>query len=628
MKAEKRTPSPRKTRQIEKFLRLCDSGAHAEADDYFDGLPENMQRLPRVATRMAKSLKERGMPERAEKVLADAFKTHKDSGLLQTHYISHLLQTGNPAKAAELFGEMTGTLLPRHAVHLAAAYEQAGDSGQALQLLEKSRGQHVSKPATARNYYRTLIKVDPLKAVSELDRLRDEKNDWLYPELLAEACAVTGDHAKTEEVYKQIFRGGSRDFQLLQEFIGTQIYQGNIDGAAKALDWLVESRKDSLSIAHMCEIAASYAYIGNEERAQSYLAKILAGLPALDDAGLRALPVTTMTRLIKWYKLGIPEQTVEKIISLYIQEIAGLKTADCFDLVTFSHEAGCKDATRLIMTALLERSMAGGDLINALLQATMIGDPEIIRRVSQKLKMSPDNQPAGEENEKGFISNAALGISGFRASSDEVALIFVGLMPMGGKAIWNILNILMKRNISPVFVFDFHGCLYMSGTGPRAAGFENSVKELKSFLNGQGLTKIHTMGFSAGGLSAMFYGDALEAATCFVISPPTYIPGPDDAIDTRGRIVRRRMEKMGLLKDTDILARFSGAHPHPKVHIYYPSHSKADRHHAERIGHLGNVTLLPQQETAHAFFGLWGVERWQQAIDKLVESADPVTPAA
>ena len=167
-------------------------------------------------------------------------------------------------------------------------------------------------------------------------------------------------------------------------------------------------------------------------------------------------------------------------------------------------------------------------------------------------------------------------------------------------------------------VHDFHRTLYLSGLGPTPGNLETSASDLKKYLNEQGFTKIHTMGFSGGGIGALLYAEVFSAETCLVFSPPSYVPASDNTADNRGLLLRRKIEKLNLLGSSDVLSRYALSNVHPKTHVYYPYCNKIDVHHAERLRQFDHVTMFPQESSVHTFWLGWDLDDWSQAFDRLL----------
>jgi len=581
--------------RIEKFKSLCADGEHLEAEAIFEELPEKAKCKPPVALRMAKSLEARSLHVKAGKILSNALQVHKDNKPLGIRFIAHLIHKGNAGDVAERIEQLGQEIEITHALVLAKAFEKNGEIGLALKTLTQAIKNSFNlgdgrNPKAERYYAKLLVVHDSERAFTELSRMRDENKAFIYPEWLLVAH---------------------------QKILRAKLYGNDSEGARDAIDQYASLCGASPSIDQLCVIANDWVEVGDTGKAKEYLVEVTRRLSELEEISRTALPVRLLCNLSRMLEIPISDQLVEKIVLQHLRDIKSESTSNLVALVDFSYGVVRDDDIHIVLSELLERPLSQSELFFTLTFATLLGDAVLKRRIIQKLTASPQMQDGKEVSLKqaGFIQSENLGLTGYRSDSNQAMLIFSSLVP---KALWSIVALLRDKNISPIIVHDFQRNLSLSGLGPHPESFSKSVSELKTFIKEQGFAKVHTIGFSGGGLGALLYADALSAATCLVFSPPSYVPACDDSNDIRGLSIRRRIEKLNLLGISDVPSRFATSGKHPQTHVYYPSHSEVDVHHAERLRPFQHVTMFPQEDSAHSFWRGWESSRWHNVIDGLL----------
>lgn len=308
---------------------------------------------------------------------------------------------------------------------------------------------------------------------------------------------------------------------------------------------------------------------------------------------------------------------MKKVVDRHTQGLEEAKVKDLLAVIEFCQRENEKSAAQAVLHELLQRDLDRKQASAALMAATLLADADMMRSFTRKLNNQPQNRndATAAEEKNDIIVLEELGVSGYRADSDEAVLIFNSLEP---SQLRGVVDILLEKNISPLFVHDSQRLLHLAGLGNKAGSIESSSETLKAALAEQGITKLHTIGFSGGGLGALLYADALSASSCLVFSPPTFAPTCDDKSEARAQILRRKVEKLNLRDVADVAKRYSGSKNPPKTHVYYPADSQLDILHAERLSQLESIEMFPQETKEHSFFRKWGMERWREAIEALL----------
>ncbi|MEO6468804.1 MAG: hypothetical protein ABIP21_06865 [Acidimicrobiia bacterium] len=162
---------------------------------------------------------------------------------------------------------------------------------------------------------------------------------------------------------------------------------------------------------------------------------------------------------------------------------------------------------------------------------------------------------------------------------------------------FEFLSALSETAARRVFVRDLSQSWYQEGVRGVSSTLATTTDALRALVAESDARRVVTLGVSAGGFAAIYFGCQLDADFVLAFGPQTFT-----SRRLRGWYRDRRwVEEIARINALDpattcrdlkpiVAARSSGGHT--PIEIHYGRHSRVDRAHARRLRRFANVTLI------------------------------------
>jgi tetratricopeptide (TPR) repeat protein len=151
---------------------------------------------------------------------------------------------------------------------------------------------------------------------------------------------------------------------------------------------------------------------------------------------------------------------------------------------------------------------------------------------------------------------------------------------------------LAELDLTAVFLRDSKRLGYFTGVAS-LGDYDETIAALKDRLADMGVTRVHTLGNSAGGMGAVSYGLDLNANQVLGFSAPVSLLDKVAQIDRRTAVFNERLMKYVPEPRRDLRARIEAHAGDTHVHLYYGEEMPEDRFHAAALEGARNVHLHP-----------------------------------
>ena len=182
-------------------------------------------------------------------------------------------------------------------------------------------------------------------------------------------------------------------------------------------------------------------------------------------------------------------------------------------------------------------------------------------------------------------------------------------------------------DVTAIYLRDASRNMFVHGIPGFAGNRRKTLDGLRKLLPGQ--QRLLALSASAGGLGAAYYGTALGAEKILMFAPVTNVtPQFMQSIgDTRGQIIQRRLARVRPLSLLDARAGLAPSAGETPVAIHFASGNAVDRHHAEYLASLPQVSLHPSEGNRRALpHELLLAGRFQEIVEQFAAPARAAAP--
>lgn len=152
---------------------------------------------------------------------------------------------------------------------------------------------------------------------------------------------------------------------------------------------------------------------------------------------------------------------------------------------------------------------------------------------------------------------------------------------------------LAELDITSIFLRDKRRIGFFHGVAS-LGDYDASIAGLKARLDEMGVTHIHTLGNSAGGMAAVSYGLDLEAKQVLGFSAPVALTRTAANIDRRTAVFAERLLSGAVPAERlDLRSRIEAHVGDTNVHLFYGEDMPEDRYHAATLEGARKVRLHP-----------------------------------
>ena len=148
-----------------------------------------------------------------------------------------------------------------------------------------------------------------------------------------------------------------------------------------------------------------------------------------------------------------------------------------------------------------------------------------------------------------------------------------------------------------VFVRDLNQSWYQEGVRGVSTTLDATTAALRALVTESGAHRVVTLGVSAGGFAAIYFGCQLEADFVLAFGPQTFTSRRLRALHRDRRWIEEiaridRLDSASTCRDLKpIVAARTETRPTP-IEIHYGRRSRVDRAHARRLRRFEHVTLI------------------------------------
>jgi tetratricopeptide (TPR) repeat protein len=173
--------------------------------------------------------------------------------------------------------------------------------------------------------------------------------------------------------------------------------------------------------------------------------------------------------------------------------------------------------------------------------------------------------------------------------SDTLALVFTGASNSLSMPLPVFDRFLAARGVTAIYLKDFRRLMYLNGIASFGDDFQTSIHALRQLQRRLGVSRLCTIGDSAGGFAAIRYGVELDAACALSFGGDTHwAPGHGEfalfANHLRSHFAVEAMDLRPLLATRKGCARIS---------LVYGENEKRDKLHADHLSDLERVEPCP-----------------------------------
>lgn len=196
--------------------------------------------------------------------------------------------------------------------------------------------------------------------------------------------------------------------------------------------------------------------------------------------------------------------------------------------------------------------------------------------------------------------NASLRYAPCRASA-ALFICFAGMQLYRSPPHYEWAGATSAYAINRLFVRDNHQYWYIRGLADIADGVPDCVRNLRHFIDENGIRSVACFGASSGGYAALLYGHWLGATEVHAFSPLTKLPGrrlhelyrliPSRNWKLARRTIQLHLDRSYVRRDFDLHHLSQTHNGRSRYHIYYGNGHPLDRRHATRLAGLPGVEL-------------------------------------
>jgi len=258
------------------------------------------------------------------------------------------------------------------------------------------------------------------------------------------------------------------------------------------------------------------------------------------------------------------------------------------------------DAVRVLRKS--ERESEAAEALKAALRKwPKVFDSELFRKSLPNLvptedkhrKALGDDVPGDEALKRAVVSdedNADVIVG--RGGRKTAVLVFTGLADRMVMPLPLFDRYLAELDITSIFLRDSKRLGYFTGVSS-LGDYDETIAALKDRLSDLGVTRVHTLGNSAGGMGAVSYGLDLGANQIIGFSAPVSLLDKVAQIDRRTAVFNERLMKYVPEPRRDLRARIDAHTGDTHVQLFYGEEMPEDRFHAAALEGARNVSLHP-----------------------------------
>lgn len=225
--------------------------------------------------------------------------------------------------------------------------------------------------------------------------------------------------------------------------------------------------------------------------------------------------------------------------------------------------------------------------------------PEVVPTDEKHRKALGDDVPADEDLKRPVVEDDGsddliIGQGGRKTA----VLVFTGLADRMVMPLPLFDRYLAELDLTAIFLRDRKRLGFFGGVAS-LGDYDETLEGLRARLDGMGITRVHTLGNSAGGMGAVTYGLDLDAGQVLGFSAPVALLDKTDQIDRRTVVFNQRMMKYVPEARRDLRARIEAHSGETHIHLFFGEEMPEDRYHASYLEGARNVHL-------HALPGLAG----------------------
>jgi hypothetical protein len=179
-----------------------------------------------------------------------------------------------------------------------------------------------------------------------------------------------------------------------------------------------------------------------------------------------------------------------------------------------------------------------------------------------------------------------------------LAIAFGGIASrLGGIAPFEFLSALDPATVRRVFVRDLDQCWYQQGVRGVSSDLEGTTAALRAMIERMGVQRVVTVGTSAGGFAAIYFGCQLGVDGVVAFAPQTFTSRRLRAWHRDRRWAAEianvdRLDQARVCRDiVPVVARAERECRAPAMEIHYGSEVRIDRVHARRLARFGSVVV-------------------------------------
>jgi hypothetical protein len=219
--------------------------------------------------------------------------------------------------------------------------------------------------------------------------------------------------------------------------------------------------------------------------------------------------------------------------------------------------------------------------------------PEVVPTDEKQRKALGDDVPGDDLLKRAVIEDdGSADVIVAKGGRKTAVLVFTGLADRMVMPLPLFDRYLAELDLTAIFLRDNKRLGFF--TGVQSLGdYEESVAALRAKLDEMGVTRIHTLGNSAGGMGAVSYGLDLGANQVLGFSAPVSLLDKVAQIDRRTAVFNERMMKYVPEPRRDLRARIDAGTGDTHIHLFYGAEMPEDRFHAAALEGGRNVQLHP-----------------------------------
>lgn len=180
-----------------------------------------------------------------------------------------------------------------------------------------------------------------------------------------------------------------------------------------------------------------------------------------------------------------------------------------------------------------------------------------------------------------------------RGGRGTAVLIFTGLADRMVMPLPLFDRFLAELDLTSVFLRDHKRIGFFNGVSS-LGDYDETLAALRAMFDELGVTRVHTIGNSAGGMGAVSYGLDLDAGQVLGFSAPVALTRKAADLDRRTAVFAERILSPAVPESRrDLRGRIEASTGDTRIHLYYGEEMPEDRYHAAALEGARNVHLHP-----------------------------------